>query len=168
MTGPLRLKIICTLTAIALAGCHSIDIKNQVVYGRVYVPFKTVGDWEIYGVSGALQSRRFIRWERVPANYPFTDVCSTGFGGVMLACSVNGDFLVYDLACPVEHSQSTLVYIDESNYARCPKCGSLYDVFQLDTSPGYPVGGPALDHGYGLTPYNVAFGADGNYALLTN
>lgn len=161
-------KLFITLAAFVLAGCHTIDIKNHIVYGRVYVPFQTVGDWNVYGVGGALQSRRFIRPDRVPADYPFTDYSATGFGGVLLVCSIRNEMLCYELSCPVEHSTNTLVYINESNYAQCPLCNSIYDVFQLDTEPGYPVAGPALDHEYGLTPYHVAFGADGCYALLTN
>jgi len=164
----LKRKILFTLAAVGLSGCHSVDIKNNVVYGRVYIPFANVGDWETYGVGGALQSRRFIRWDNVPADYPYPEYCFTGFGGVMLACTINSDFVAYDLACPVEHSQSVLVAVDaERNYAVCPKCGSAYDVFQLEESPGYPLSGPARDSGYGLTPYRVVFGVDGKYALIT-
>lgn len=164
---PRRRLLVASLAVLGLSGCHSVDVKDNVVYGRVYVPFTTVGDWQVYGVSGALQSRRFIRSDRVPADYNYSDVCATGFGGVLLVSTVNSGFAAYDLACPVEHSQSTLVYVTESNYAQCPRCGSVYDIFCLDTAGGYPVSGPALDQGYALTPYRVLFGADGCYALLS-
>lgn len=164
----LTLILFCALSAIVPAGCHSVDIKDRVVWGRTYLPFTTAGDWNVYGVSGALQTRRFIKPQRVPDNYPYTDVSATGFGGVLLACTVGGDFVAYDLACPIEHSQQTLIYVDpESNYAKCPRCGSTYDAFCLTTAPGYPLDGPALDRGYGLTQYRVIFGADGCYALVS-
>lgn len=162
--------IFCTLAAVlALPGCHSVDIDDDVVYGRVYVPFTTAGDWEMYGVSGAMQSRRFILWDRVPANYPYQDYCFTGFGGVLLACTAHSDYVAYDLACPVEHSQKVTVAIDpETNFAVCPKCRSVYDVFQLQEAPGYPVSGPARTEGFALTRYRLVFNADNRYALITN
>ncbi len=164
----MRSKLLYTLAALVLSGCHSVDIKDDVVRGRTYVPFTNVGDWELYGVSGALQSRCFIKSQRVPDNYPFSEVSATGFGGVLLTCTVNNEYKAYDLSCPVEHSPHTLVYVDsETNYAKCPRCGSVYDVFCLDSAPGYPLGGPALKDGYGLTVYRVLFGADNCYALIS-
>lgn len=168
----MRLKadkvLICTLTALALSGCHSVDVDDDIVRGRTYIPFTTVGEWELYGVSGALQSRRFIKPQRIPSDYPYSDYSATGFGGVLLACTVSNEYVAFDLSCPVEHSQQTLVYVNsESNYAQCPRCGSVYDVFCLDTAAGYPVSGPALDEGYGLTTYRVVFGADNCYALIS-
>lgn len=164
----MRKKLLCALSALLLAGCHSVDIKDDVVWGRVYVPFVNIGDWELYGVSGALQSRRFIKSQRVPADYPYSDYSATGFGGVLLVRTVNSDCMAYDLACPVEHSPQTLVYVDaETNYAKCPRCGSVYDVFALDSAPGYPLGGPALKDGYGLTVYRVLFGVDNCHALIS-
>ncbi|MCM1309610.1 MAG: hypothetical protein NC301_01110 [Bacteroides sp.] len=168
MSRGYKKQIFCILATAALSGCHSVDIKNNIVWGRTYVPFQSIGDWDVYGVSGALQTRRFIKPQRVPSDYPFTDVSATGFGGVLLACTVNSEYVAYDLSCPVEHSQQTLVYVDsETNYAKCPRCGSVYDIFCLTTAPGYPIGGPAVEDGYGLTPYRVVFGADNCYALIS-
>lgn len=161
-------KLLCTLAALALSGCHSVDIKNNIVYGPVYVPFTTVADWDVYGVGAALDTRRFVRWTSTPAGYPYQDYCFTGFGGVLLACTIGSEPVAYDLACPVEHSQSVTVVVNrESNFAECPKCGSVYDVFELEGAGGYPVSGRALEEGYGLTPYRVVFGVDGKYALIT-
>lgn len=164
-------KLLCLLfitLATVLPGCHSIELKDNIVSGPVYVPFRTAGDWEVYGVAGALQSRRFIREQRVPKNYPYPDYCYTGFGGVLLVSTVYGDCMAFDLACPVEHSQSVLVAINpETNMAVCPKCGSVYDVFQLERGPGHPVSGLALEFGYGLTPYRVLFNVDNCHALIS-
>lgn len=167
MRGWLK-AIACTLAAVWLSGCHSVDIKDDVVTGAVYIPFATAGDWEAYGVSGAMQSRVFVRWLALPEHYPYQDYCFTGFGGVLMTCTALSNYCAFDMACPVEHSPEVRVAIDsELNMAVCPKCGSIYDVFQLEESPGYPVGGPARKDGYGLTVYRVAFGADGCYALIS-
>ncbi|MBD5188239.1 MAG: hypothetical protein K2M40_03470 [Muribaculaceae bacterium] len=157
-----------TLATVVLPGCHSIELKDNIVSGPVYVPFRTAGDWEVYGVSGALDSRRFIRSQKVPQNYPYPDYCYTGFGGVLLTMTVYGDYEAYDLACPVEHSPSVLVAINrESNMAVCSKCGSVYDVFCLERGPGHPVSGVALERGYGLTTYRVLFNVDNCHALIS-
>lgn len=163
------LALFCTLAAVAgLPGCHSVDVKNSVVSDPVYIPFTGVGDWELYGVSGAMQSRAFVKWLDIPADYPYQEYCFTGFGGVLMTCTAMSNYCAFDMACPVEHSQNVRVEIDpDMNMAVCPKCGSVYDVFQMQEPPGYPVAGPAREDGYGLTVYRVVFGVDGRYALIT-
>lgn len=167
--------LICTLAVLGLAGCHSVELNDdRIPRMPVYVPFTTVSEWHAYGIGGeygaggAMQWRRFIRAERVPSGYPWPDYSYTGFGGVLLSCDVNSELHVFDLACPVERLAQVRVYITDNNYARCPKCGSEYDVFRIERSPGAPVSGPALADGYALRRYRIAFGADGRYALLTN
>lgn len=166
------MRKILTLMFVALAallpGCHSIELKDNIVTGWVYIPFTTQGDWETYGVSGALDSRRFIMDRNVPAGYSYQAQCGTGFGGVLLVSTVYGDLRAFDLACPVERSPSVLVAINpETNMAVCPKCHSVYDVFQLQGGAGYPIEGQALTSGYALTPYRVLFNADNRYALIS-
>lgn len=174
----MRKSVICAgfiACAALLPGCDSTDLTiDRIPRMPVYVPFTTVSDWHEYGIGGdhgmggALQSRAFIRAERVPANYPYPDYSYTGFGGLLLTCDVNSELHVFDMACPVERRAEVRVSITEDNFARCPKCGSEYDVFRLERNPGDPVSGPALTDGYALRPYRVVFGADGRYALLTN
>lgn len=169
-------KCVCTLSALfALAGCNSVELNDERIPRMpVYVPFTTISDWHAYGIGGeygmggAMQSRRFIRSERVPASYPYPDYSYTGFGGVLLTCDVNSELHVFDLACPVERQQNVRIAITEDNFARCAKCGSQYDVFGIERGPGAPVSGPALADGFALRRYRVVFGVDGRYALLTN
>ncbi len=167
MTKKLKTTVLTTLAAIGLAGCHSVELKDNLVGGPVYVPITTEGDWSLYGVGGALQSRRFIRQEQIPANYPYQEFCYTGFGGVLLVSTIHSDYRVYDLSCPVERSPNIRVAINADNFAVCPKCGSVYDVFELDAGPGHPISGPALDRGYALTPYRLLFNVDKRFALLS-
>lgn len=162
------LTLLCVALAALLPGCHSVELKDNIVTGWVYIPFTTQGDWEVYGVSGALDSRRFIMAKNVPAGYPYQQQCGTGMGGVLLVSTVYGDYRAFDLACPVERSPAVLVAINsDTNMAVCPKCKSVYDVFQLQGGPGYPVEGPALADGCALTPYSVLFNADNRYALIS-
>lgn len=165
-----------TLLALALSGCHSVEINDSRIPAMpVYVPFTTLSDWETYGVGGAdavgsaLQSRIFNRDERIPASYFYPDYSYTGYGGLLLVGDVHSIPHCYDLSCPVERQRDIRVAIDrQTNLAQCPRCHSTYDVFGVEGfPPGYPVDGIARDQGYSLRIYSVIFGSDGRYALLS-
>lgn len=165
--GRLR-NMFLTLAVFGLAGCDSVHLNyNRVPRTSVYVPFTTESEWHEYGVGGALQSRRFIRQERVPGNYPYPDYSYTGYGGVLLTCDVMSAIHVFDLSCPVERRPDVRIVIGSDNFARCPQCGSVYDVFQIERNPGDPVSGPAFAEGYGLRSYRLLYGVDGRYALIS-
>lgn len=151
-----------------LAGCNSIELDDErIPRTAVYVPFTTQSEWHQYGVGGALQSRRFIRSERVPADFPYPDYSYTGYGGLLLTCDVMSAEHVFDLSCPVERRPDVRIVIRDDNFAHCPECGSAYDVFQIQRNAGDPVSGPAFSEGYALRRYRVVYGVDGRYALIT-
>lgn len=137
----------------------------------VYIPFTTLGDWDAYGCKVPLDAQRFVRQLRLPSGYPYPDYSFTGFGGVLMVCDVFSNVRAFDLCCPVELNPDIRVYIDHNaNCAKCPKCGSTYDVFLLNGSgrlAGGPLSGPALTDGFGLRNYNVLFGVDGRYCLIS-
>lgn len=163
--------LLCTLAAVGSAGCNSVELNDtRVPRAAVYVPFTTAADWDHFGVGGALESRRFIRSERVPSDFAYPDYSYTGYGGVLLTMDVNSEPLAFDLACPIERDPTVRVVIDrESNMAKCQQCGSSFDVFSINgEGPGAPADGPARLDGYALRSYRVVFGADGRYALITN
>lgn len=158
--------LIMLLTAIpALYGCDSLD-DDRIPAVPVNVTFQTIADWNIYGVNAAMDWQRFIRSERIPANFFYTDITQTGFGGVLLVCDVLGEPQAYDLACPVECRNDVRVSVSSEGeqLAVCPKCGSSYNVFSL---AGHPVSGPAAEHGYALRKYRVVAGRTGAYRLIT-
>lgn len=160
---------IYSLAAVALAtavsACHDV-IDDRIPVMPVQITFNTVADWNLYGVGGALESRRFIRDERVPANFPYTAMTYTGFGGVLLTCDVMGNPQAFDLSCPVERRQAIRVSVNQKEHlAECPKCGSTYDVFTL---PGTPLSGPAAKDGYGLRRYSVRSGQGSAYMVISN
>lgn len=152
------LPAIILAAATVLSGCEKVD-NHRIPPANVAITFNTIGDWHQFGVSGAGEIREFIKQEGIPAGYPYKSLEYTGFGGVMLVCDPNGEYLAYDLACPVEANQSVRVQPDTSNplagMARCPKCKSVYNLFGM----GAPVEGEALKLKYGLENYFVSVGS---------
>lgn len=154
----LSLAAFATTLAISLGSCEKVD-NHRLPPANVNILFNTIGDWQIYGVSGAGQTRNFIKQESQPAGYPYKAGEYTGFGGVMLVCDPNGEYYAFDLACPVEKNANIRVAYDtESSIAgivKCPKCGSTYNIF----AGGTAYGGEALKMKYGLEPYVVFVGS---------
>lgn len=145
------------LTAV-LSACEKVD-SHRLPPANVNLTFNTVGDWNIYGVSGAGQPKEFIKSKRIPADYPYKISEYTGFGGILLVADPYGEYHAYDLACPVEKKPDITVAFDTENptagIVRCAECGSTYDLY----SQGTPVSGEALKLKYGLERYQVFVGS---------
>lgn len=143
---------------VALSSCEKVD-SHRLPPANVNLLFNTIGDWQIYGVSGAGQTRDYIRSEGIPAGYPYKMSEYTGFGGVMIVCDPNGEYIAYDLACPVEKTPDVRIEVDNNStlagIAKCPKCGSTYNLF----SQGVPMSGEAFNLRYGLERYVVFVGS---------
>ena len=152
------------LVSASVASCHHID-DDRTPPAPVWVPFTSQAVWELYGVSGALDYKEFIKPLGVPSPSFFTAISQTGFGGVLLVCDINNTPLAYDLSCPVENRSDIRVKVDaEDHQAYCEVCHSRYEIF---TNYGTPVAGPAAKHGYGLTKYLVGSGPNGEYRVIT-
>lgn len=155
---------IAMMTAVLMVGCHHID-DDRIPAMPVYIPFASVGVWDLYGVSGAGQYRYFIKSESKPANYPYTATAATGFGGVLLISDIHSQPVAYDLACPVECRANTRIQVlSDEMIAECPVCHSTYDVI---TNYGYPLSGPAAERGYGLQRYYVSPASGTTYMVIT-
>lgn len=163
----LRKTLLFLISLLALAACNSVD-DDRIPYAEVHLTFHTVGDWNIYGVKGAAaDSRSYIlnNRERIPADFPYSTLDRTGFGGLLLVTDVLGDLHAFDLACPYESLPAVRVSVPEGElFARCPKCGSTFDVFQ---NRGNPMSGPALDRGYALKRYSIFSGGATEYKVVT-
>ncbi|MDE6468772.1 MAG: hypothetical protein K2L28_07750 [Muribaculaceae bacterium] len=157
--------VFCLLAA-ATVGCDSID-DDRIPVTPVNLRFTTVAEWNVYGVPGALSWKRFIREERIPSNFPYTEMTYTGFGGILLVADVMGNPKAFDLACPVERRSDVRVAVkaDDKHLAVCPKCGSKYDVFSLS---GHPVSGEASEKGFALRQYYAGAGRNGDYMVVAN
>lgn len=152
------------LMLLILASCRKVD-NNRLPPAPVSLTFYTVAEWDKYGVPGALSFRSFIKSERIPADFSYTALSQTGFGGVILCGDIFGAPVAYDLACPVEMKADIRIQVDpETNKAFCPRCKSVYDVF---TNYGNPISGEAAENGWGLTRYYVGAGRSGEYMVVT-
>ena len=157
-------RLVALLTLLAISGCHGVET-DRIPPVPVYLPFNSAGEWAVYGTPGATSWRLFVKEERVPAEYSFSAVSMTGYGGVLLCGDVFGAPVAYDAACPVECRRDVRVDIDsETLTARCPVCGSEFDVF---SNYGYPLSGKAASLGYGLKRYYVGAGRSGEYMVVT-
>lgn len=141
--------------AVLVGACQSLD-DDRIPPCPVNLAFTTQANWNIYGVTGAMDYKKFIRDQRIPSNFPYAANSYTGFAGILLVANTLGEPMAYDLACPVERMSSVRIDVDPKSFlAECPQCHSKYDVFSL---PGHPVSGPAADKGYGLKVYHVGPG----------
>lgn len=158
------------LLLLAITSCDTID-DNRIPALAVNIELDNVGLWNTYGVGGAGQYRYFIRENKEPANFPFTETTYTGFGGVLLISGTDPYSsepnvpLAYDMACPVECQRDIRVRIEDNPfYAVCPSCGSTYNVFD---GGGTPVSGPAADGDikFRLQPYTCIPTKFGGYVI---
>lgn len=170
--GSLFLLLMVALSAVS--SCNQVD-EDRIPSLPVYINLSGAGMWNTYGVAGVGLSRSFINWQGVvsPAGFPYSANSYVGFGGVLLVGGVDPFTsepnvpLAYDLACPVECSQTVRVSVDPDNLeAVCPVCGSHYDVVMAG---GSPVSGPALTgkYKYGLRRY-VCDSAQGGGFIIHN
>lgn len=172
-------RLITTVLSLAAllitGGCNDVDTR-RIPLATVRVNFSTVGDWNIYGVAGAATARRFIRSAggvSEPIGFPYTALSATGFGGVLLVAPyvysgnpLDGTLTAFDLACPVEQRPDVRIEVDHVHHdARCPVCGSTYDIFN---ATGMPLSGPAAEDRYALRRYSVGPGVSGQYLVISN
>ena len=160
-------SLLASLGMGALGSCESVN-DERIPYAEVRLTFHTVGDWNIYGVKGdAASSRTYIHTatECVPTGFPYTKLDRTGFGGILLVTDVVGELCAYDLACPYEVRANVRLTVDANELsARCPTCGSRFDIYQ---NHGNPISGPAMDRGYALKRYSVTSGGATEYRVVT-
>lgn len=156
---------VLNIVAFSLKGCNSLD-DDRIPTAPVNIVFQTQHVWDAYGVGGAMQHKRFILKDRIPANFPYIATSATGFGGVLMVCDVQNNPKAFDLSCPVEARSDIRVHVDtEEMVAVCDVCKSTYDVFTL---PGHPLSGPAMENGYGLKRYRVTEGSYGEFRVVRN
>lgn len=160
------LKAAALVAAVFICGCGSSVNDSRLPDAPVSIVFPTQADWNTHGTPAPLSHRSFIKRLRQPSSFPFTATTETGFGGVLLVADVFGAPAAFCLACPVEKDAGILVEIDEEQLiARCPKCGSTFDVF---SNNGIPLSGPAASKKYALRRHYVGAGLPGQYMIIRN
>lgn len=164
MPPVIRNLVALTLTVISAAGvsCSHID-DDRIPSAPVNLVFRGQQMWDVYGVHGATDYRRFIKNERLPDGFFYAAGDYTGFGGLLLVSDFFGNPVVYDLACPVECRSDVRVAVDATlNVAACPVCKSTYAIFE---NYGHPLSGMAAERGYGLRNYRIGRTTDGDYVI---
>ena len=148
----------------AVTSCHTVD-NDRIPPAPVYLTFQSVAEWNLYGTPSATSWCLFVKNEHIPSDFSYTAVSQTGYGGVLLCGDIFGAPVAYDVACPVEARADVRVTVDsEALVAKCPVCGSTYDVF---SNYGSPLSGRAASLCYGLQRYYVGAGAAGEYMMVT-
>ena len=83
-----------------------------------------------------------------------------GHAGVLVVHNMYGEYMSFDLTCPVEMDKNIKVSVnDEILYATCPKCGTKYDI-------GFNKGIPETKEKSPLIPYKI--GPSGNALTVSN
>lgn len=156
------------LSLFAFNACETVK-DNCIPYAPVHVTFRTVADWNLYGLkSEAADSREYLfvaSKHKIPSDFPYTALDYTGYGGLLLVADVMGNLNAYDLSCPYEARPEVRVHVPAGKlYAECEQCGSRFDVF---TNIGTPIEGPAAQRGYALQRYHVVSGGALEYRVIT-
>lgn len=152
-------KILVTLLAImgyaSLCSCEKTD-DERIPTTNVNLSISQAA-WIRYGIHGAFEHVYFIKSRGIPTGYPYVASDETGYAGILFVTGGGGasDLKAYSPACPVERSPQTLIEIstdsDDHPIARCPDCGSTFDVFNYGT----PLTGEAAERKFSLTPYTI-------------
>lgn len=164
-----RKGLILLLCAAGLASCES-DSPGHFPSMPVTISLDDPGLWNTYGVSALGQTRSFIKANRQPSGFAYTDATYTGLGGVLLICGIDGLSgqtgvpLAYDLSCPVECKADVRVAVDPATFeAICQKCGSHYNVYDAG---GATISGKAAEEKIrGLQRYSCLPAATGGYTI---
>ena len=72
--------LFCSVAIVATAACSSVD-SYRIPAHSVFIDLSNAGLWNTYGVAGYGECRMFSKDKRIPANFPYTERTSTGFGG---------------------------------------------------------------------------------------
>lgn len=149
----IKAAALCCIISVISTACDSID-DDRIPVMPVYVPFVNQAVWQQTLVNPApLGHWNFIKEQRIPSNYSYSEISATGFGGILLVIDFVDQPVAYDLSCPYEAKRDIRIVVDEeSNMAECPKCHSKYFIYE---NYGQPESGPAADRKYGLRRYTV-------------
>ncbi|RHJ86517.1 hypothetical protein [Parabacteroides sp. AM08-6] len=133
------MKRFLTCFLILLACSCTKTIKTNIPPSRVYLRIDL--RYEDKDLVGTLNHKEFTA-PRKAGEY-------VGYSGVLVVCGFDNVYYAYDLCCPHEASKTNRIVPDNTGKAKCPKCGTVYDI-------GYGTGAPVEGVSeYALQRYNV-------------
>ncbi len=119
-------------------------------------------EWEACGLTQSFAHCIFNKDKALPSCYSFRDYHATGLGGVVVLTTFDGQPKAYDVACPVECDSEVTVTVEAMTLvARCPVCGSCFDLFLGDGTPRQNC--EAARRGLSMKRYTVGHGAGPYY-----
>lgn len=123
------------LIALATTSCGEEELK-YIYHSQVHFTVDTRNQDNV--LNAPMQAKSFTT--------PRLSSDRMGFGGILVICSASHitgtvyNLFAYDLACPYEQNPQIKVIPDKNGKAKCPKCESVYDIFN---GIGNPVSGPS-------------------------
>jgi len=142
--GYKSLNIAMILSALLLLGCAKTETISRIPDARVSLQLNV----DYHKLMEPLTGKSITTLNGLAAN------SYLGYGGILvyygLALDGGYNHYAFDLACPVEVDPKVRVSIYESVKAKCPKCGSVFDI---QYGQGFPIDGKASEEGYYLRSY---------------
>lgn len=119
------------LIATALSGCkgNQLNTQNPVPEAPVNYSLNIMRDAPALDIQGNSIA--------ITEVYNYTQ--RIGYGGLLVVHGLDDMFYAFDLCCPHEHSHDIVVEPSMIS-AKCPKCGTVYDI---GFGTGYPGSGPS-------------------------
>jgi len=85
-----------------------------------------------------------------------------GYGGILIACTWDGQYCAFDLACPVEADRNIRVSkTDQALIVKCESCGEEYDLGFGDGTPTKKISKEALKR------YSANLNESNNHIIVT-
>ncbi|MCM1476014.1 MAG: hypothetical protein NC036_07195 [Muribaculaceae bacterium] len=166
--------VVASATTVGLCSCETLT-DSRIPNMPVNINLTGHGIWNNFGVDGFGQSRCFILYKsggeiiREPEDFHWGQTTATGYGGILLISGLNPFTnevgpLAFDLSCPYERKPTVRVKMvtepeSQQLIARCPVCGSTYNVTERG---GSPLSGPSFNDHYQLRMYQCSPPADGS------
>lgn len=142
-------RILSCLLLLLVLSCSKINESN-VPYYRVYMELDL--RYQDKDLVGLLNHKIYT----TPRNAGE----AIGYAGIVVVSGFDGTYYAFDLCCPHEAEKSTKIVPDNTGYAKCPKCGTTYDIAY---GSGMPSNGPSE---YPLRRYRIT--SKGQELIVTN
>lgn len=145
----MKLKYFIFIVFLCIGYSCDTQYFNTIPDARVYLTLHL--DTDAYDMKLLSQNSCQIYDKSAKTIRVYTEVERTGYGGILVfhgQVNAVDTYFAYDLACPNEANPSVKVAVENTLFARCPKCKTKYEIW---AGVGNPVEGPSK---YPLKRYN--------------
>lgn len=110
-------KIIVCLVVLLAMSCNKVNVSN-IPYAPVYLALDL--RYQDKDLVGLLNFKEITQ--------PRNAGEMVGFSGILVVNGYDDQYYAYDLCCPHEANRNIKVEADNTGYAKCPKCGTSYEI----------------------------------------